>query len=150
MELISEFRDHFCQQLDNAPTGIRATIRRLMSLLQHCDRELWYHIEVKCKVCCATVPQCLISMLQHCDLELGYHIEVKCKACCATVPLSNASPQCCSTVILSCDTTLRSNVSTVTASRGCTPRSNVGFAVRNSSALSSPLSWCYDHRQLQH
>ncbi|KAF5841500.1 RabGAP/TBC protein [Dunaliella salina] len=50
MELISEFRDHFCQQLDNAPTGIRATIRRLMSLLQHCDRELWYHMEVKCKV----------------------------------------------------------------------------------------------------
>lgn len=50
MEFISEFRDHFCQQLDNAPTGIRATIRRLMSVLQHCDHELWHHIEQECKV----------------------------------------------------------------------------------------------------
>lgn len=50
MELISEFRDHFCAQLDNAQTGIRATIRRLMSVLQQCDFKLWYHIEVECKV----------------------------------------------------------------------------------------------------
>ncbi len=50
MEFISEFRDHFCQQLDSAPSGIRATIRRLMSLLQHCDYDLWRHIEIVCKV----------------------------------------------------------------------------------------------------
>ncbi len=50
LELISEFRDHFCAQLDNAQTGIRATLRRLMQLLQHCDYELWNHIEVECKV----------------------------------------------------------------------------------------------------
>jgi len=50
MDLISEFRDHFCQQLDNAETGIRATIRRLMNVLQHWDYELWRHIEVVNKV----------------------------------------------------------------------------------------------------
>ncbi|GFH21846.1 RabGAP/TBC protein [Haematococcus lacustris] len=50
MELISEFRDHFCAQLDNAQTGIKATIRRLMTVLQACDYKLWQHIEVTCKV----------------------------------------------------------------------------------------------------
>ena len=50
MELISEFRDHFCQQLDNAQTGIRATLRRLMAVLRHHDAALWRHIEVVNKV----------------------------------------------------------------------------------------------------
>ncbi|EFJ41677.1 hypothetical protein VOLCADRAFT_83978 [Volvox carteri f. nagariensis] len=50
MELISDFRDHFCQQLDNASTGIKATIRRLMLVLQYYDRELWHHMEVVHKV----------------------------------------------------------------------------------------------------
>ncbi|KXZ44252.1 hypothetical protein GPECTOR_70g483 [Gonium pectorale] len=50
MELISDFRDHFCQQLDNAQTGIKATIRRLMTLLQYHDHQLWHHIEVVHKV----------------------------------------------------------------------------------------------------
>lgn len=50
MELISDIRDHFCQQLDDAHTGIKATIRRLMQVLQYHDRELWYHMEVVHKV----------------------------------------------------------------------------------------------------
>lgn len=50
MDLISEFRDHFCQQLDNAQTGIKATIRKLMHVLQHHDYKLWHHIEAECKV----------------------------------------------------------------------------------------------------
>lgn len=50
MELISEFRDHFCQQLDNSQTGIRATIRRLMLLLQLHDKQLWHHVEIVHKV----------------------------------------------------------------------------------------------------
>jgi hypothetical protein len=50
MELISEFRDHFCQQLDNAETGIRATLRKLMMVLRHADVDLWRHIEVTNKV----------------------------------------------------------------------------------------------------
>eukprot|EP00798_Chlamydomonas_sp_ICE-L_P024704 gene24704-10340_t len=50
MDLISEFRDHFCQKLDNAETGIRATMRRLMRLLKYCDHNLWHHIEVVEKV----------------------------------------------------------------------------------------------------
>ncbi|KAG2498137.1 hypothetical protein HYH03_003895 [Edaphochlamys debaryana] len=50
MELISDFRDHFCAQLDNAQTGIRATIRRLMLVLQYHDKPLWYHMEIVQKV----------------------------------------------------------------------------------------------------
>ncbi|KAG2433510.1 hypothetical protein HYH02_012628 [Chlamydomonas schloesseri] len=50
MELISDFRDHFCAQLDNAQSGIKATIRRLMLVLQHYDKELWHHMEVVHKV----------------------------------------------------------------------------------------------------
>lgn len=50
MELISDFRDHFCAQLDNAQSGIKATIRRLMLVLQHYDKELWHHVEVVHKV----------------------------------------------------------------------------------------------------
>ena len=50
MELISEFRDHFCAQLDNARTGIRATLKRLMALLRYHDEALWRHIEVVHKV----------------------------------------------------------------------------------------------------
>ncbi len=50
MELISDFRDHFCAQLDNAATGIKATLRRLMAVLAHHDRQLWHHIEIVHKV----------------------------------------------------------------------------------------------------
>lgn len=49
--LISEFRDNFCQQLDNSSVGIRATISSLNALLKQHDRELWHHLEVKNKVC---------------------------------------------------------------------------------------------------
>ena len=82
MELISEFRDHFCQQLDNAQvnknietqphqkhlitsncslvafsflfllsqTGIKATLKQLMTVLRFHDPALWRHIEVVNKV----------------------------------------------------------------------------------------------------
>lgn len=50
MELISEFRDHFCMQLDNSSSGIKATIRRLMMVLRHHDQELWHHLEIENKV----------------------------------------------------------------------------------------------------
>ena len=50
MDLISDFRDHFCQQLDSTETGIKATIRRFMLVLRHHDEELWRHIEVTNKV----------------------------------------------------------------------------------------------------
>lgn len=48
--LISEFRDNFCQQLDNSSVGIRATISSLNQLLKVHDRQLWHHLEVKNKV----------------------------------------------------------------------------------------------------
>eukprot|EP00884_Botryococcus_braunii_P013068 jgi/Botrbrau1/21762/Bobra.43_1s0152.1 len=44
MDLISEFRDHFCQQLDNSAVGIKAMMERLNSLLQRTDPELWSHL----------------------------------------------------------------------------------------------------------
>ncbi|KAI5558493.1 hypothetical protein BDE02_17G045900 [Populus trichocarpa] len=50
VELLSGFRDHFCQQLDNSVVGIRSTITRLSHLLKEHDEELWRHLEVTTKV----------------------------------------------------------------------------------------------------
>ncbi|OMO71023.1 hypothetical protein CCACVL1_18502 [Corchorus capsularis] len=50
VELLSGFRDHFCQQLDNSNVGIRATITRLSQLLKEHDEELWRHLEITTKV----------------------------------------------------------------------------------------------------
>jgi hypothetical protein len=44
VDLISEFRDHFCQQLDNSNSGIKATIGRLLQLLEATDPELAAHL----------------------------------------------------------------------------------------------------------
>ncbi|AEE83319.1 Ypt/Rab-GAP domain of gyp1p superfamily protein [Arabidopsis thaliana] len=50
VELMSGFRDNFCQQLDNSVVGIRYTITRLSLLLKHHDEELWRHLEVTTKI----------------------------------------------------------------------------------------------------
>ncbi|KAA8548395.1 hypothetical protein F0562_000079 [Nyssa sinensis] len=50
VELLSGFRDHFCQQLDNSVVGIRSTITKLSLLLKEHDEELWRHLEVTTKV----------------------------------------------------------------------------------------------------
>ncbi|XP_063939284.1 uncharacterized protein LOC108199960 isoform X2 [Daucus carota subsp. sativus] len=50
VELISGFRDNFCQQLDNSVVGIRSTITKMSQLLKEHDEELWRHLEVTCKV----------------------------------------------------------------------------------------------------
>ncbi|CAO2822478.1 unnamed protein product [Amaranthus hypochondriacus] len=50
VELLSGFRDNFCQQLDNSVVGIRSTITKLSLLLKEHDEELWRHLEVTCKV----------------------------------------------------------------------------------------------------
>lgn len=50
VELLSGFRDHFCQQLDNSVVGIRSTITRLSQLLKEHDGELWRHLEITTKV----------------------------------------------------------------------------------------------------
>ncbi|XP_023006383.1 TBC1 domain family member 13-like [Cucurbita maxima] len=50
VELLSGFRDHFCQQLDNSVVGIRATITKLSQLLKEHDEELWRHLEITTKV----------------------------------------------------------------------------------------------------
>ncbi|KAK6914286.1 Rab-GTPase-TBC domain [Dillenia turbinata] len=50
VEVLSGFRDHFCQQLDNSVVGIRSTITRLSQLLKEHDEELWRHLEITTKV----------------------------------------------------------------------------------------------------
>jgi hypothetical protein len=50
VELLSDFRDHFCQQLDNSAVGIRSTIAQLTALLRRHDEELWRHLEYTSKV----------------------------------------------------------------------------------------------------
>ncbi|XP_024364501.1 uncharacterized protein [Physcomitrium patens] len=50
VELLSDFRDHFCQQLDNSAVGIRSTILQMTQLLRKHDEELWRHLEITSKV----------------------------------------------------------------------------------------------------
>ncbi|XP_017699158.2 TBC domain-containing protein C1952.17c-like isoform X2 [Phoenix dactylifera] len=50
VELLSEFRDNFCQKLDNSVVGIRATITKLSELLKKHDGELWRHLEITTKL----------------------------------------------------------------------------------------------------
>ncbi|KAM3327139.1 TBC1 domain family member 13 [Capsicum chacoense] len=50
VELLSGFRDHFCQQLDNSVVGIRSTIAKLSQFLKEHDEELWRHLEMTTKV----------------------------------------------------------------------------------------------------
>ncbi|KAL2923358.1 TBC1 domain family member 13 [Bienertia sinuspersici] len=50
VELLSGFRDNFCQQLDNSVVGIRSTITKLSLLLKEHDEELWRHLEITCKI----------------------------------------------------------------------------------------------------
>ena len=50
MEIMSEFRDHFCKQLDNSSSGIRATMTRLVDYLQVHDYELWDHLCNRVKI----------------------------------------------------------------------------------------------------
>lgn len=50
VELLSGFRDNFCQQLDNSVVGIRSTITKLSLFLKEHDEELWRHLEITCKV----------------------------------------------------------------------------------------------------
>lgn len=47
MDLLSEFRDNFCQQLDNSEVGIRATMGRLSDSLRGFDPVLWDHLEAR-------------------------------------------------------------------------------------------------------
>ena len=50
VEIMSEFRDHFCKQLDNSSSGIRATMTRLLEYLQMHDYELWDHLVNRVKI----------------------------------------------------------------------------------------------------
>ncbi|XP_043722241.1 TBC1 domain family member 13-like [Telopea speciosissima] len=50
VELLSGFRDNFCQQLDNSVVGIRSTITKLSKLLKEHDEELWRHLEITTKI----------------------------------------------------------------------------------------------------
>lgn len=45
VDLLAEFRDHFCAQLDNSEAGIRATLGRLSAALRGFDPGLAAHLE---------------------------------------------------------------------------------------------------------
>ncbi|KAJ6860317.1 TBC1 domain family member 13-like [Populus alba x Populus x berolinensis] len=67
VELLSGFRDLFCQQLDNSVVGIRSTIARLSRLLKEHDEELWRHLEVTTKV----KPPVLFISVDYSPLDSG-------------------------------------------------------------------------------
>lgn len=50
VQLLSEFRDHFYQQLDNSVVGIRSTMAKLTALLKKHDEELWRYLDVTTKL----------------------------------------------------------------------------------------------------
>ena len=58
VELLSGFRDFYCQQLDNSVVGIRSAITRLSQLVRKHDEELWRHLEITTKV-----RHCFLSLL---------------------------------------------------------------------------------------
>ncbi|AQK98894.1 Ypt/Rab-GAP domain of gyp1p superfamily protein [Zea mays] len=46
VELLSGFRDNFCQKLDNSAVGIRGTLAKLSQLVAKYDGELQQHLEI--------------------------------------------------------------------------------------------------------
>ncbi|KAJ4757594.1 TBC1 domain family member 13 [Rhynchospora pubera] len=50
VELLSGFRDNFCQKLDNSAVGIKSTLNKLSQFLKMHDPDLWHHLEVKNEV----------------------------------------------------------------------------------------------------
>ena len=47
VDLMGEFRDHFCSQLDNSDVGIRSSLSKLSSSLRAFDSQLWTKMEVE-------------------------------------------------------------------------------------------------------
>ncbi|KAK3162786.1 hypothetical protein QOZ80_1BG0093740 [Eleusine coracana subsp. coracana] len=50
VELLSGFRDNFCQKLDNSAVGIQGTLSKLSQLLAKYDGQLQHHLEVTTEV----------------------------------------------------------------------------------------------------
>lgn len=50
VELLSGFRDNFCQKLDNSAVGIRGTLAKLSQLVAKYDAELQQHLEITTEV----------------------------------------------------------------------------------------------------
>ncbi|RLN25076.1 TBC1 domain family member 13-like [Panicum miliaceum] len=50
IELLSGFRDNFCQKLDNSAVGIRGTLAKLSQLVAKYDAELQHHLEITTEV----------------------------------------------------------------------------------------------------
>lgn len=50
MELLSGFRDNFCQKLDNSAVGIQGTLSKLSQLVAKYDGELQRHLEITTEV----------------------------------------------------------------------------------------------------
>lgn len=50
MELLSGFRDNFCQKLDNSAVGIQGTLSKLSQLVAKYDGELQRHLEITTEI----------------------------------------------------------------------------------------------------
>lgn len=50
VELMSEFRDYFCKQLDNSEVGVKAMLGALAQRLHEADRELSNHLVLKLRI----------------------------------------------------------------------------------------------------
>lgn len=50
VELLSGFRDNFCQKLDNSAVGIHGNLSKLSQLLAKYDGQLQHHLEVTTEV----------------------------------------------------------------------------------------------------
>jgi len=50
IDLMTEFRDNYCKQLDNSDQGVKATMARLSRLLARHDPELHTHLETTSKI----------------------------------------------------------------------------------------------------
>nr|CAB3475167.1 unnamed protein product [Digitaria exilis] len=50
VELLSGFRDNFCQKLDNSAVGIRGTLAKLSQLVAKYDADLQHHLEITTEV----------------------------------------------------------------------------------------------------
>jgi hypothetical protein len=57
VELLSGFRDNFCQKLDNSAVGIQGTLSKLSQLLAKYDGQLQHHLEVTTEVCLLYMQQ---------------------------------------------------------------------------------------------
>ena len=75
VELLSGFRDNFCQKLDNSAIGIRGTLSKLTQLLKRYDGELQHHLEITTEVSLYVVNCMNLSAAFRAALSFGFRCD---------------------------------------------------------------------------